>query len=93
MEHWKDNILNSLVGMEKAKPDPKLFAQIRKEIKTKKQKTIKESKVMWMSVAAAVLLVVCSNLIVIQNHFEKQQSRDQAGFKISISRNYDIYQL
>lgn len=94
MEQWKNNILSSLAGMEKAQPDPDLFLKIKNKIETQEQKTIREPKVAWLSVAAVILMIICSNVIVIQNYYENQETpQAEANFDVSISRDYNIYRL
>jgi len=94
METWKNDVLDSLNGMERAKPDSELLFKIKNEIASQKQRTIKSPKISWLSIAAAILILVCSNMVAIQNYFENQEAdQDQNHFSISVSRDYNIYEL
>lgn len=87
MEIWKDKIMDSLDGLEKASPANDVFANIEQRIHTQKTKYARE----WVAVAAAVLVVVCTNgYFVLTNDSNTTQTVSATGYP-EIVTDFNIY--
>lgn len=90
METWKDKIMDSLDGLEKASPANDVFANIQQRIHTQKTKYARE----WVAVAAAVLLVICTNgYFVLNTNVEgTTTATNQTDSYSGIVSNLNIYE-
>lgn len=58
-EQWADEVLQSLDGIQKAKPNPELFAKITNKLYAEKQsKIIPLKQLGWVAAAACLLLAL-----------------------------------
>lgn len=90
MEDWKDDIMNSLDGMQKATPSTDLFEQIQQEIRTKKPKRVYLPQ--WTSVAAVLFLVVGMNAYLLSKHFKEAANESTEDFYMGNSSTYNLYE-
>lgn len=86
MEKWKDKIMNSLEGMERAKPSQDVFKRIQVGIQTKKG----EGK-QWIAIAATVSLMICANVYFLVEYDSKNPITENGGEYQSVVSNYNIY--
>lgn len=87
MEKWKDDILNSLEGIERAKPNSNLFEKIQ----AKTRKSPQEKNYGWLAVAATISLVICFNVYLILNYNNQDTNPETHSYGNLIS-NYNIYE-
>ncbi|MFK7906460.1 MAG: hypothetical protein AB8B69_15120 [Chitinophagales bacterium] len=79
-EQWKDSILNSLEGIQKASPDDALFLKITQRIGQKATKIIPMNRVR-MAAAAAVLLFVLNAFSIA--HYLKNNPSSQTEVAVN----------
>ena len=92
MEDWKDDIINSTMGMAKADPPEDAFDQILKKIRHQDNNT--EQSRGWIAIAAAVSLVVLLNAFIIASYSTHGGSAPQnnANAYSSLISNYNLYE-
>jgi hypothetical protein len=92
MKDWKDDFLNSTRGMAKAQPPEHAFDQILEKINN--QDYIQDSSKGWLSIAAAVLLVVLVNAYFIVDYSSDSGSAEQRNTNAysSLVSNYNLYE-
>jgi hypothetical protein len=90
-EQWKDEIIQSLNGMQQAKPPADLFSKIQANINKTNADIIPLAKIKWIAVAASILLL--ANVIGIKQYQTKQQSVElnQSTAESSFISNYNLY--
>lgn len=88
MEKWKDEIIDSLEGIQRAQPPTDAFLKIRKKINDEKATSSKQ----WIAVAASVVLVLCANIFFISNYSTQSTTENQEDAYPSIVTNFNIYE-
>lgn len=89
MEKWKDEIIDSLQGMERAKAPADTFLKIQEKINSEKTPKGKQ----WMAVAASIVLVLCANVLFISNYTSSPIiSENQTEAYLSIISNFNLYE-
>ena len=69
MEEWKNEIMNSLEGMEKAQPPASTFLKIQNKISN--QHSIGQSKNRsWLAVAAAISLIIITYVYFVSYYLQ-----------------------
>ena len=91
MKNWIDNSMNSLEGMEKAQPSPDLFARIQKNLP--KESGMETSKQSWLSIAAVILIIICSNAFFISNYYNQDAAPQAVSSYDQIISDFNIYEL
>lgn len=91
-EQWEEDILNSMEGSSRAKPDAALFSRILEQI----DEAVVQ-KVPKIAVIATVLLICLINLTVFfflwkYNNTDNMGSRLQASNETVLISNYNIYE-
>mgnify|MGYP001804446903 CR=1 FL=1 len=61
MENWKNEILNSLEGLERANPPSDSLQKIQQKIQEQNEAFQRQ----WMDVAAAVVIRACINIFIV----------------------------
>ena len=91
MEDWKDEILNSTKGINKAVPPVGAFDQILSKVR--RQGYHQENSRGWLGVAAAVSIIILMNVFFIVNYSNKKNLVSQRGSEYSVPMvsNYNIY--
>lgn len=89
MEEWKDEIMNSLEGMEKAKPQPDAFFRIQQKI-SQPQLEETDTTMSWLAIAAAISLIIISNVYFINDYLQKPAEPTQEAYPTIIS-TYSFY--
>lgn len=87
MDHWKNNILNSLEGIEKAQPPADQFQKIQRKIK-EQEETYKRQ---WLAVAAAVIIVACTNILLLTNYDTNSESAESTDSYAELVSDYTLY--
>lgn len=92
MKDWKDDILNSTNGMDRAQPHADAFDQIMQKIRN--QDEVKNSSKEWLNIAAAVSLVVLSNAYIIFRYSSDSRLTEEhnTGAYSSLVSNYNLYE-
>ncbi len=85
-ENWEEEILNSLHGLQRAKPDPKLYAQIRDRIFDGRRVLPRTYVLM---TAACLALLLFANLQVLQRP-QKQSSSQVSSYSLD-NTNFNLY--
>ncbi|MEQ9301577.1 MAG: hypothetical protein RIF33_23565 [Cyclobacteriaceae bacterium] len=90
MEEWKDKVIRSLSGIERAKPPTDGFEGIRRKLAARSRPNAEKGG-QWMAVAAAILILVSSNALLLTNHSNKQQVVDTAEAYPEMITSFNIY--
>jgi len=92
MKDWKDDILNSTKGMDKAQPPAHAFDQILEKINNQDYK--EDSSKGWLTIAATVSLVVLLNAYFIVGYSSNPGSAEQGNTNAysSLVSNYNLYE-
>lgn len=92
MKDWKDDILNSTKGMDRVHPPADAFDQILQKIHN--QEEAKNSSKGWLTIAAAVSLVVLFNAYFIISYSSSSDSTVQrrSDAYSSLVSNYNLYE-
>jgi len=81
LENWKDEVMNSLEGLQRAEPGPELLSQIKARLQP-------EAKIIrWSTLAAAaagILLLLMANFFAIRQTADTRSSTTQ-------SSSYSVY--
>lgn len=85
MEAWKDEIMNSLDGIEKVQPSDNVFHEIQETIR---KNTFNRRQ--WLAVAATVSLVLFANLYFILTYSTNENIEGGEPYS-AIVNNYNIY--
>ena len=80
-ENWKEEVLNSLHGLKRAKPAPFLFTRLEARLE-KSLHTITVRQVQWATVALVFLLVLNTYVIVRSN----QSMQNSTAQEYSLTR-------
>lgn len=91
MKNWIDKTMNSLEGMEKAQPSPDLFARIQKNLPQEAE--MEAPKQSWLSIAAVILVVICSNAFFITNYYNQDAAPQEVSSYDQIISDFNIYEL
>ncbi|MGD1892568.1 MAG: hypothetical protein ACFB15_18505 [Cyclobacteriaceae bacterium] len=89
MEEWKNDILNSLEGMEKAQPPANAFLKIQNRI-SNQQATKPYKDKSWLPLAAAISLIVITNVFFVSDYLQKPSEDTSAAYPTIIS-SYILY--
>lgn len=91
MKDWKDDILNSTKGMDRAQPPTDAFDQILQKIQS--QDDVKGSSKGWLTIAAAVSLVVLFNAYFIVSYSSGSDAiaPNNTDAYSSLVSNYNLY--
>lgn len=94
-ENWIKNVLQSMKGSERAKPDPALFAKIQQQVSSPNATII--SLYQWRNYAAACILLLFINttVLVLFNQSKDSQPREVVASDSSYESlviSFQIYQ-
>ncbi|MCG8374016.1 MAG: hypothetical protein MI700_10800 [Balneolales bacterium] len=95
MENWKDKVIGSLEGLERATPPADAFRLIQEKIAHQNIEKKSLSRMHVAAVAAAILIAVTTNIFVISNYDSDAEStglEEQTEYT-SILSNYNLYEL
>lgn len=88
MEDWKNEILDSLKGLEKAAPPSGSFAEIQRKIAyQQRQKSPKR----WLAVAAAISTIAVANVYFISSYLT-QETEINEPLQTGLFSNYNLYE-
>lgn len=71
-ETWIDKSLNSMEDAERASAPDGLFSRIQDEIESPVYGTKRNRS--WVGIAAAILIVLCSNALIVTNYLDTSES-------------------
>ena len=90
MEDWKDDILNSIRGLERLEPPEDTFSKIQKKIRN--QQPSQSSGFEWIAVAATITLIVLSNLLFINSYIKQEREASIDESYPALVSNYNLYE-
>ncbi len=80
--------MNSLEGMERAQPPEDTFLKIQQTISNRKVKDRKQ----WMSIAATIALIICTNIYVVSDYFNGSSTTSETTSSYTpVVSNFNIY--
>ncbi|UXP31241.1 hypothetical protein N6H18_12870 [Reichenbachiella agarivorans] len=82
--------MNSLKGTERAQAAPNVFEKIQRKIDQRSNRTSSKG---WMSVAAVLVLLISSNIILIKNYYSQPTSTQTDQTYDNLVSDYNIYEL
>tara|TARA_R110000823_G_scaffold116732_1_gene239902 strand:- start:226 stop:504 length:279 start_codon:yes stop_codon:yes gene_type:complete len=89
MENWKDEILSSMKGAERAEVPADAFHKIGQQIKKQRQKQI--TPVRWLAVAASITAIVGGNLFFILSYDQSSISSASNDSYPALVSDFNIY--
>jgi hypothetical protein len=89
MENWKDDILSSMKGAERAEVPAGAFHKIEQQIKEQKQKQV--TPLRWLAVAASISAIVIGNLFFIMNYEQDSSSLGSDDAYPTLVSDFNIY--
>ncbi len=90
MEEWKDRILGSTEGMQKATPPEDTFSKILDKIEKDKTE-IRVSRVQLVAAAAILIITVCVNILLISSEINSEQTVEMTSEYSEIFTSYNPY--
>lgn len=88
MEDWKDKIMSSLEGIERAKPNQEVLQKILAKVEDKKRNERKQ----WIAVAATITLVLCANVYFVLSYNSSVADGSTDGSYAGVLTNFNIYE-
>jgi hypothetical protein len=85
-EQWKEEVLNSLEGIQRATPDTNLYNRIRAKVIAGQKRVVRRSYVA-MAAACLVVLVASNVWVLAQRKVEMQAS---SPYQVD-NANFDLY--
>lgn len=89
MENWKDEILSSMKGAERAEVPADAFHKIEQQIKEQKQKQITPMR--WLAVAASITAIVGGNLFFILSYDQSSVTSASTDSYSALVSDFNIY--
>ncbi|MEQ8711959.1 MAG: hypothetical protein RIC80_03025 [Cyclobacteriaceae bacterium] len=90
MEDWKDKIIGSLSGMDRAKPPTDAFTEIRRKL-ANRTKPKEQNQRHWLAVAAVILMVISSNVLLLSNYLNDEQQPSYTSEYSGMITSYNLY--
>ncbi|MEL6537364.1 MAG: hypothetical protein AAFQ98_18225 [Bacteroidota bacterium] len=88
MSDWKDEILDSVHGMERAQPPAELYSQIQHRLH---EEATPQKPATWWAVAATVTLLLVGNIVGITQYQQRETTPTQdTGYPTMIS-DFNLY--
>ena len=88
-EHWSEEVMDSLTGIQRAIPRPDLYDEICSQIHLPEMvKIIPLQNLKW--VAAAAVLLISINLLAINHPYDENPQGEQE-LELSLINDYSIY--
>ncbi|MFT5617159.1 MAG: hypothetical protein ACI85I_000375 [Arenicella sp.] len=93
-ENWKDEVLNSLDGMQRAKPKADLFAKIEAQVYDSELKIVPKSQFRLAVAATITLLIVNFSLAMnyTKSNGTNANSTNQEMTSDKLISNYNLYE-
>lgn len=89
-EKWINDVLNSLQDADRPNAPQQTFEGIQQRIIDQgKQQT---SNYRWMGVAAMIVLVICSNVLLLSSYYQSEEVTDYEEEYPEIISNYRLYE-
>lgn len=86
-----ERAMNSLQGMEKARPSDLVFEKLSARISSGPEVDTRDSVKSWLSVAAAVLILVSANVFFIADYFDSASQESESSYQELVS-DFNLYQ-
>ncbi|RNC85761.1 MAG: hypothetical protein ED557_03015 [Balneola sp.] len=90
MEQWKDKILASANGIQKATPPEDAFSKILDKIDQDRAE-VRISKVQLVAAAAILLITMCVNILLISSQFNSEEPTESTAEYSEIISSYNLY--
>lgn len=88
-EHWSEEVMDSLTGIQRATPRPDLYDEIYSQIHLPEMvKIIPLQNLKWVAAAAALLISI--NLLAINHPYDENQQGEEE-LEWSLVNDYSIY--
>ena len=85
-----EKIMHSVGGMQSAKAPAGTFSKIQQKL-ADQRKEQERSSYRWLGVAAVILLVICSNVIIVSNYYSNE-SRSWQGDYLQLTSDFNLYE-
>lgn len=86
-----EKAMNSLQAMEKARPSDLVFEKLSARIASGPGVDTRDSVKSWLSVAAAVLILVSANVFFIADYFDSASRESESSYQELVS-DFNLYQ-
>lgn len=92
-ERWKNEVLGSLEGLQRAEPDPALYAKIQTRLDAGTKPRLQVIHRSYVAVAAAcLLLLLVANVYALQQQHAKPVRTAPAAYDALENARFDLYQ-
>jgi hypothetical protein len=91
MENWKDKVLASIEGIERASAPENAFEKIQQKIQVQKIEERKLSPMQRLAAAASVALVIAGNVLFIISYQNNSEEIAQADSYSELISDFNIY--
>ena len=89
MENWKEEILSSMKGAERAEVPADAFHKIEQQIQAQKQKQLTPMR--WLAVAASITAIVGGNLFFILSYEQSTATSSSDDSYPALVSDFNIY--
>jgi hypothetical protein len=94
-EKWKDEVLKSFEGMERAKPSNDLFDKISSELENDQSTTISHKNV--LAIAICILLLIVLNIFAISQYRStlnptNSETADEVNVQYALISDFNLYE-
>ena len=87
MENWKNEILNSLEGLERANPPSDSLQKIQQKIQEQNEAFQRQ----WMAVAAAVVITACIIIFFVLSYNSSDELTESTEPYTELVSDYSLY--
>ncbi|WP_296705679.1 hypothetical protein, partial [Algoriphagus sp.] len=91
MDNWKEKIITSIDGLERAQPPVGAFEKIQQKIQVQKAAKKKLNTIEWIAAAASIALILTGNILFISSYQNDPVTPSQTESYIQFSTDYNIY--
>ena len=91
MDNWKEKVLTSVKGIERAQPPVDSFAKIQLKIQTQKLEGRTLNPLQWVAAAASIALVVGGNLFFLLSYPGQASTPIDGGTYSELVSDFNIY--
>ncbi len=91
MKDWKEKILTSIEGIERAEAPVRVFEKIQQKIQAQKIRERKLNQMQWLAAAASVALVIVGNVIFIISYQDQPEDLPQSKPYSELVSDFNIY--
>ena len=90
MEAWKDKVISSIGGIERATPPADTFKSIQRKLNNR-SKHEEQNQRLWLAIAAVILMVICSDVILLSDYLSEESLASYSTEYSAMITSYNLY--